>query len=110
MEISKDLKEAMVSLRLSGIVVTLAERISYARSKKLSYEEFLEIIFFDERERRQASSMRLYLSGTGKNQISLPVPALRKNGRLSFPILFWATLPLTDLPTAHIRYLWMDRL
>jgi len=54
MEISKDLKEAMVALRLSGILPTLAERISYAASKKLSYEEFLEVILFDEWERRQA--------------------------------------------------------
>jgi DNA replication protein DnaC len=54
MEISKDLKDAMVALRLSGILPTLAERISYAASKKLSYEEFLEVILFDEWERRQA--------------------------------------------------------
>lgn len=54
MDISKDLKDAMVALRLSGILPTLAERISYAKSKKLSFEEFLEIIFFDEWERRQA--------------------------------------------------------
>jgi len=54
MEVSKDLKEAMVALRLSGIIPTLAERISYGESKKLSFEEFLEMIFFDEKERRQA--------------------------------------------------------
>ncbi len=40
MNISKELKEVMVGLRLSGIVVTLPERISYAVSKKLSHEEF----------------------------------------------------------------------
>ncbi len=41
MEISKDLKDAMVALRLSGILPTIDDRISYAKSKKLSYEEFL---------------------------------------------------------------------
>ncbi len=46
--ISKDLKDALVNLRLSGIIPTLSERISYARSKKLSFEELLEIIFYDE--------------------------------------------------------------
>jgi len=54
MEVSKDLKEVMVALRLSGILPTLADRISYGESKKLSFEEFLEMIFFDEKERRQA--------------------------------------------------------
>jgi len=54
MNISKELKEVMVTLRLSGIVATLPDRISYAVSKKLSHEEFLEMIFFDEREKRQA--------------------------------------------------------
>ena len=39
MEVSKDLKEAMVALRLSGILPTLADRISYAKSKKLSFDE-----------------------------------------------------------------------
>ncbi len=68
MEISKDLKEAMVSLRLSGITVTLAERISYARSKKLSYEEFLEIIFFDEKERRQARLLNSKMKKAGVDQ------------------------------------------
>ena len=37
MEIAKDLKEAMVALRLSGILSTLADRISYSKSKKLSF-------------------------------------------------------------------------
>jgi len=52
--ISKELKEALVNLRLSGIIPTLAERISYAKSKKLSYDELLEVIFYDEWERRKA--------------------------------------------------------
>lgn len=51
MNISKELKEVMVGLRLSGIVATLPDRISYTVSKKLSHEEFLEMIFFDEREK-----------------------------------------------------------
>ena len=38
MNISKELKEVMVALRLSGIVATLADRISYAVSKKLSHD------------------------------------------------------------------------
>lgn len=65
MEISKDLKEAMVALRLSGILPTLAERISYARSKKLSYEEFMEMILYDEMERRQARLLNTKMRKAG---------------------------------------------
>jgi len=68
MEISKDLKEAMISLRLSGIVVTLADRISYAVSKKISYEEFLEMILFDEWERRQARLLNTKMKKAGVDQ------------------------------------------
>ncbi len=68
MEISKDLAEEMVSFRLSSITVTLAERISYAKSKKLSYEEFLEIIFFDEKERRQARLLNSKMKKAGVDQ------------------------------------------
>jgi len=35
--ISKDLKDIIVYLRISGIAATLPERISYAKIKKLSY-------------------------------------------------------------------------
>jgi len=68
MEISKDLKEAMVALRLSGILPTLADRISYAKSKKLSFEEFLEMIFFDEKERRQARLLNSKMRKAGVDQ------------------------------------------
>jgi len=65
MNISKELKEVMVALRLSGIVATLPDRISYAVSKKLSHEEFLEMIFSDERERRQARLLNTKMKKAG---------------------------------------------
>lgn len=68
MEISKDLKEVMAALRLSGILPTLAERISYAKSKKLSHEEFLEMILSDERERRQARLLNSKMRKAGVDQ------------------------------------------
>jgi len=68
MEISKDLKDAMVGLRLSGILPTLADRISYAKSKKLSFEEFLEMILFDEKERRQAKLLNSKMKKAGVDQ------------------------------------------
>lgn len=68
MEISKDLKDAVVSLRLSEILPVLADRISYAKSDKLSYEEFLEMILFDEWERRQARLLNTKMKRAGTNQ------------------------------------------
>ena len=53
MNISKELKDAMVFLWLSGILTTFEERTSYANSSKIIITEFLEMIFYDELERRQ---------------------------------------------------------
>jgi DNA replication protein DnaC len=63
--ISKDLKDIMVYLRISGIAATLGERISYAKSKKLSYEEFLELILSDEFERREARALNVKINRAG---------------------------------------------
>ncbi|MHB8153951.1 MAG: ATP-binding protein [Candidatus Humimicrobiaceae bacterium] len=63
--ISKELKDALVNLRLSGIVPTLSERISYAKSKKLSYDELLEVIFYDEWERRKARLLNTKMKKAG---------------------------------------------
>lgn len=63
--ISKELKDVMVNLRLSGAVATLSERISYANQKKLSLEEFLETIFYDEWERRQAKLLNMKMKKAG---------------------------------------------
>jgi DNA replication protein DnaC len=52
MEIKTELKQVLKRLRLSGILFTLMERVSYARGQKLSYEDFLELVLSDEIERR----------------------------------------------------------
>ncbi len=52
MEIRTELKQVLRRLRLSGILFTLMERVSYARGQKLTYEEFLELVLSDEIERR----------------------------------------------------------
>ena len=65
MNISKELKDAMVALRLSGILPTLEERISYANSKKITIVEFLEMIFYDELERRQTKLLNSKMKKAG---------------------------------------------
>lgn len=52
MEVRTELKQVLKKLRLSGILFTLPERVSYARSRKLSHEELLELVLSDEIERR----------------------------------------------------------
>ena len=59
MNISKELKDLVTSLRISGMIPTFGERVSYAKAKKLSYEEFLELILSDEVERRRAKALNL---------------------------------------------------
>lgn len=63
--VSKELKDITGYLRISGILATLPERISYARAKKLSYEEFLELILSDEFERRQARALNVKINKAG---------------------------------------------
>lgn len=53
MEITKNLRELMIDLRLSGIIPTLEERMNYAKQNALCFDEFLQMIFYDEWERRQ---------------------------------------------------------
>ena len=63
--ISKELKDAMTYLRISGILATLPERISYAKAKKLSYEEFLELVLSDEFERREVRALNVRINKAG---------------------------------------------
>ena len=65
MNISKELRDAMVALRLSGILPTLEERISYANSKKITITEFLEMIFYDELEKRQTKLLNSKMKKAG---------------------------------------------
>ena len=63
--ISKELKGVMSYLRISGILATLPERVDYAKAKKLSYEEFLELILSDEFERREARALNVKINKAG---------------------------------------------
>ena len=63
--ISKELKDAITNLRISGMLATLPERIAYAKAKKLSYEEFLELILADEFERREARALNVKINKAG---------------------------------------------
>jgi DNA replication protein DnaC len=68
--LSKELKDSLRYLKISGIAATLEERISYANAKKLSYEEFLELVLSDEFERREARSLNLKLKRAGVSSLS----------------------------------------
>lgn len=53
-ELHKKLKE----FKLSGMVLTLEDRLSYAKSKKLPYEEFLELLCEDELDNRRDNNYK----------------------------------------------------
>ncbi len=53
MGITNELKQTLKRLRLSGLLATLPDRLSYAKGTKLSYTEFLELILNDEIQRRE---------------------------------------------------------
>jgi len=52
-----ELKHILKKLRLSGILISLKDRISYAKAHKLAYGEFLELVLQDELSRRQHNSL-----------------------------------------------------
>lgn len=53
MEMTPELKTALKRLKLSPMMNTLPDRLAFARSQKLDYAEFLELVLSDEAERRQ---------------------------------------------------------
>ncbi|MHA1962632.1 MAG: IS21-like element helper ATPase IstB [Candidatus Thorarchaeota archaeon] len=52
-----ELKHLLKKLRLSGILITLQDRIAYAKRTKLSYMEFLELVLQDELARRRHNGL-----------------------------------------------------
>jgi len=58
MGITNELKQTLKSLRLSGLLTTLPERVAYAKGTKLSYTEFLELLLGDELQRRQDTAVQ----------------------------------------------------
>jgi len=65
MEVSNSLKTVLRRLRLSGIMHTLPERISYARSAHLSEQEFLELLLQDEIDRRDQGGLARRIDQAG---------------------------------------------
>jgi len=57
MGITNELKQTLKRLRLSGLLVTLPDRVAYAKGTKLSYAEFLELILNDEIQRREDTNI-----------------------------------------------------
>jgi len=64
-EIPRSLKATLKRLRLSGILHTLDDRVSYARKDSLSMLEFLELVLQDEIERRDQKGLALRLAKAG---------------------------------------------
>lgn len=58
MGITNELKQTLKSLRLSGLLATLPERVAYAKGTKLSNTEFLELLLGDEIQRRQDTAVQ----------------------------------------------------
>ena len=61
MNLMAQLDKKLKALRLSGILQTLEDRLKQAKSQKLGYVDFLEIILEDEIERREAKKLDLRL-------------------------------------------------
>lgn len=65
MDITNSLKAMLKRLRLSPILHTLPDRMTYARKAKLSYADFLELVLQDEIDRREQTSLHTRLDKAG---------------------------------------------
>src|SRR5438876_724503 len=70
MEIQNEVKTVLRRLKLSGMLPTLPDRLTYARKEKLDYSEFLELVLSDEAERRQQLSVQNRVRAAGFEQPS----------------------------------------
>jgi len=68
MEISPNLKTVCKRLKLSGLLHTLPERITYARQAKLTEQALLELLFQDEIDRREHGTLARRLTQAGFEQ------------------------------------------
>jgi DNA replication protein DnaC len=62
MEIRPELKTVLKRLKLGPMMNTLPDRLALARSQKLDYAEFLELVLSDEAERRQQVTVQTRLN------------------------------------------------
>lgn len=61
-EATSSLKSVLKRLRLSGLLVTLADRVAYARKAKLTEIDFLELLLQDEIDRRDHKTLQMRLA------------------------------------------------
>jgi DNA replication protein DnaC len=68
---TSEVKHLLKQLRLSGMLSTLPDRVSYAAGNKLTHQEFLELILSDEVERRRQGSLerRLHNARVSLDQV-----------------------------------------
>ena len=67
-DVQPSLKTVLKRLRLSGLLATLPERVTYARQTDLGELDFLELLLQDEIDRRDQKNLSLRLSRAGFDQ------------------------------------------
>jgi DNA replication protein DnaC len=65
MEIKPSLKSTLKRLRLSGLLVTLGDRVVWAKKNGLDPQDFLELVLQDEIDRREQSGLNQRLGRAG---------------------------------------------
>jgi DNA replication protein DnaC len=67
MNTTSEVKQLLKQLRLSGLLSTLPDRVSYAAANKLGYQEFLELVLSDELGRRRQGTLARRLQNARVN-------------------------------------------
>jgi DNA replication protein DnaC len=65
MQIRRELKTVLKRMKLSPMLATLPDRVTFAREQKLDFTEFLELVLNDEAERRDQVTIQTRLRNAG---------------------------------------------
>lgn len=69
MEVKSSLKAVLKRLKLSGILTTLPDRVTYSKKTNLTPEDFLELILQDEIDRREQNNLAVRLQRANFGEI-----------------------------------------
>lgn len=89
--ISPDLKKLLRRMKLSPMLETMPERLVLSRQKKLSHEQFLELIMADEVQRRDQLSTRTR-ARKAKLDPAMVIEAWDDTAKVTFDHALWGEL------------------
>ena len=100
--VSTDLKTALRRLKLSGLLHTLPERLTLAKSQKMPYQDLLLLLLGDEIARRDGQSAAIRAQ-RGRLDPSMQLEAWDESAKVTFDVHIFRPLIRQPSPSATAR-------